>query len=56
MQLSIDDQSINDLVREGLRKAIDLAQQAHYTDLIIRVNGEDLRVQADWLKYLRIEE
>lgn len=55
MKLTLDDNSINDLVRESMAETIKLAKHAHYTDVRIRINGRDVNRQADWIKYLEID-
>ena len=55
MLLKLPDDSVNDQVRDGLRETIKLARNAHYTDVVVRIGGEDRRMEADWIKYLEIE-
>lgn len=55
MRLTISDDSINDLVRDTLKETIKLAKHAHFTDVWVRIGGEDRRMEADWIKYLEIE-
>lgn len=43
---------LNDPQRESVQKLIPVLWAAHYTDIIVRVNGEDRRYQGDWLKHL----
>lgn len=42
---------INRLQVDSLRNAIKRAKAAHFTDLDIRINGQNERIQADWLKH-----
>lgn len=39
-------------VLEGLKKLPNL-NYAHYTDIEVRVDGRDVRLEADWLKTLQ---
>ncbi len=55
MLLRLPDDSINDLVRKTMKEAINFAKRAHYTNVSIRVGGEDVVMEADWIKYLEIE-
>jgi beta-galactosidase/beta-glucuronidase len=43
---------INELVQESLKRQVALASSNSLTDIEIRVNGEWLRFEADWVKYL----
>lgn len=56
MLLIIDDNAINALVRNGMKKTIELAKHAHYTDVEIRVEGQNKRYEADWIKHLQVCE
>lgn len=56
MKIDVDDSCLNDLMREGLAKAINMARRAHYTDLCIRIDGRDVQMEADWLKHMRIQD
>lgn len=49
----LTDRHINDLQVDSVQRLIDRARHAHFTDLIIRINGKDERYQADWLKHLK---
>lgn len=49
----LDGASINDLQLASLRKTIDRAGHAHHTDIAMRINGQDERHEADWLKHLQ---
>lgn len=48
----LDSDKLSELALKGLRDAIRLAKQAHTTDLELRINAQDVRKQADWVKYL----
>lgn len=48
----INTHAINTLQMDSIVKLIPKLQQAHHTDLLIRINGKDETVQCDWLKHL----
>lgn len=48
----LDASKLSELALKGLRESIRLAKQAHTTDLKIRVNAQEVRKEADWVKYL----
>jgi len=56
MRLEIDDEHLSETMRASLKNTIELAKEAHYTDAAIRINGRDVRRQADWIKHIRIVE
>lgn len=56
MRLEIRDGAINDLQVESIKHLVRRVKQAHFTDIIIRINGKDEKVQADWLKHLTFPE
>lgn len=45
--------AINDLQLNSMRRVIRRANQAHMTDIDMRINGKNERSEADWLKHLR---
>ena len=45
--------AVNDLVEVSLNDTIRNAKQSHIADVILRLNGMDYRVQADWIKYMQ---
>jgi hypothetical protein len=52
----IDEKHINDLVKDSMFKTINLARAAHYTNILMRIGGQDKNFEADWIKYLeRVE-
>lgn len=51
LTFTVDLSEINDLQLESLRHAIKRAKAAHFTDLDIRINGQNERIEADWLKH-----
>lgn len=51
LMFAIDLSEINDFQLESLRRSIKRSKAAHFTDLIIRINGQDERIEADWLKH-----
>ena len=54
MLIEIPDNSINHFVKDTLIKTIDLAKCAHYTDIDMRINGENKSFEADWIKYMKV--
>lgn len=44
---------LNDIVQESLREQVGMASAGHMCDILIRVNGEWKRFEADWIKYLK---
>lgn len=52
MIIEIPDNTINNMVRENLIKTIAEAKQSHMTDVVNRFNGQDVRHEADWIKYM----
>ena len=55
MLLKLPDDSISDMCRKTLEEAIHFAKRSHVTDVWFRIGGEDVRMEADWIKYLEIE-
>ena len=55
MLLKLPDDSISDMCRKTLEEAIHFAKRSHFTDVWFRIGGEDVRMEADWIKYLEIE-
>lgn len=56
MTVVLDRSHINDLQWESLKKVIVLTKQAHYTNVLIRINGRDEVFEADWIKHLVVKE
>lgn len=56
MKLEIDNNKINELVRNGLKETIYMAKRAHYTNVKIRIDGQWVEMEADWIKYLDVTE
>lgn len=56
MTLELPDDQINELQRASIERLIEVLASAHYTDLVVesRINGENRRFQADWIKHLKI--
>lgn len=52
IRLRILDAYVNDLQRESITKVIDRAKFVDYIDIVMRVNGKEERIEADWLKHL----
>ena len=51
----IDLENLNYLQIGSLRKLRRLAKDAHMIDVVIRVNGQNETVQADFLKYIEFD-
>ena len=49
----ITDESINSLQVASIQRVIDRLKYAHHTDLCLRINGQDERFEADWVKHLQ---
>ena len=49
----ITDESINSLQVASIQRVIDRLKHAHHTDLCLRINGQDERFEADWIKHLQ---
>lgn len=45
---------INDLMASGMMEAINRAKHAHHTDIVLRIEGKDVHIQADWIKHLQL--
>jgi len=52
IKYTLDSKSINPIVEVTLDKLITMAKQSHIADVVLRFNGKDHRVEADWIKYL----
>lgn len=50
---TIDTGLINMLQIDSMRRAIVKARHAHHTDIMMRINGQDVHYEADWLKHFR---
>lgn len=48
----LDTDNINPIVEESIRRLIRRAKWAHTVDIVMRIDGKDERIEADWLKYL----
>lgn len=50
----LDGRHINDLVSDSIRRMVRKAKGTSIVDvvLVFRVNGEEQRFEADWVKYL----
>lgn len=44
----------NDLVVAGMFEALKEMKGSRWADIIIRKNGEEIRFQADWLRYVKV--
>ena len=47
----LDTNNINDIQLATMRRTIDRAKHAHFTNVELRINGENETEQADWLKH-----
>lgn len=54
MQIKLDDDKVNDLQVRSIRRLIERAKHAHTTDIVMRINGAEEVVEADWLKHLEL--
>lgn len=43
---------IGHIVKLNLYDLIERAKHAHYCDVVMRTGGRDIRIQADWIKYM----
>jgi hypothetical protein len=50
---SLSSDHINFLQDASIEKLVQVCKQAHYVDVDVRINGENRRYQADWIKHLR---
>lgn len=41
---------LNKLQMDSIREMLKKAPQMHYADIIMRINGQDIKFQADWIK------
>ena len=46
----LTDKNINSLQVDSIQHLIDRLKHAHHTDVCVRINGQDERFEADWLK------
>lgn len=56
MRVRLNDRAMNDLMRDGLLEVIRRAKQAHYTNICVRIDGQDEWHEADWIKHLVARE
>ena len=49
----LDEKYINEIVKNSLKDTINKAKQSHMVDVILRLNGQNLRMEADWVKYMK---
>ena len=54
MRFEFDDDAINSLQMQSIRRLVERAKHAHHTNIYMRINGQDELVEADWLKHLRL--
>jgi len=48
----LTEKNINSLQVDSIQRLIDRLKHAHHTDVCVRINGQDERFQADWLKHM----
>lgn len=53
MKLEIPDEALSSLQKLSIERLIERAKHAHTTDIKMRINGQDLVIEADWIKNLR---
>ena len=56
MRMELDDKFVNHLQRKAIVELVNRAKHAHTIDIWLRINGKDVRIQADWLKHLTFEQ
>lgn len=44
--------AINELQQDSIKELVEAAKRAHFCDVVLRIQGEDVRFEADWLKWL----
>jgi hypothetical protein len=52
----LESEHINGIQADTIRKLIQKAKGAHTTDIVMRINGQEHRFQADWLKWLQEQQ
>ena len=53
MMLELSDDFINELQRRSIIRLIERAKQARSADIVLRLNGQDVTIEADWIKHLK---
>lgn len=53
MTFEFDEARVGEEHLEKILRMIERLKHAHYTTLLIRINGRDERFDGDWIKYLR---
>lgn len=58
MRLVIDDEQINELEVNTIRRLIDTLRNSHEIDVLVRKRKDGINkyFQADWLKHMRVED
>ena len=56
MRMELDDRFVNHLQRKSIVELVNRAKHAHAVDIWLRINGKDVRVEADWLKHLTFDQ
>lgn len=52
----LDTDALSEPALSTFERTLQLSRNSHYTDVVLRVNGEDVRKEADWIKYLELVE
>ena len=55
MYLHLDDEKINSLQRQSIVRLINRAKRAHMTNIVMRIGGKDVTLEADWIKHLSFD-
>ena len=56
MKLELPDEEINELQRRSIIKLVERAKHAHMININMRINAQDVVLEADWIKNLRFEQ
>lgn len=54
MILEISEAHLNQFAHDIIKRVIAQAGPAHFIDVIVRLNAQDQRLNADWLRHLKI--
>lgn len=49
----LTDEHINSLQVDSVNRLIERTKHAHYTNVVVRINGKDETYEADWIKHMR---
>jgi len=56
IKFELDTSNINYIQLETLLRTIERSKHAHFTNVHLRINGDDQYEEADWLKYITVTE